>query len=75
VDASGWSSPFPVDVSSTNALANYLLAQIRGGATDGGNGAITASFDNVMVGYGGGAASLFDDFGTGTLDPAKWAVH
>ena len=75
IDASGVTSPFAVDVSATNFFEARLLAAARGGATGGGDGAITAHLDNVLVGVDGGAASPFDDFNTGTtFDPARWKV-
>jgi hypothetical protein len=49
--------------------------QLHGGPTGGGAGTITASYDNVWIGYNNGAASPFDDFISGTINPARWGIH
>jgi hypothetical protein len=76
VDASPASWPsFPVDVSAGNSRGGALQVQLHGGPTGGGTGTITASYDNVWIGYNNGAASPFDDFISGTINPARWATH
>jgi hypothetical protein len=73
IDAATGTPPFPVDVSAANFNRARLVSALRGGPTGGGDGAVSATFDNVQVGVNFGAAALFDDFGTGTqFDTSKW---
>lgn len=75
IDASAVTTPFAADFSAANQHRARLFAQVRGGASGGGDGAVTAAFDNVRAGVGGGAAALFDDFSSGTaLDNDRWNV-
>ena len=75
IDLSAGSPPFPVDLSAANAFRTRLFAQVRGGATGGGDGSLEATFDDVALGQGGGALTAFDDFqGVSRFDPARWSV-
>ncbi len=66
----------PFDVSSASFMSAYLASQVRGGAAGGGDGTMTARFDNVYVGTNGQAATLFDDFSSETsFDSARWIVR
>jgi hypothetical protein len=61
-DVSSWASTVGMTLSN-----GFLSAQLHARASDasaagGGSGALTASFDNVMVGTNGAAATLYDDF-------------
>ncbi len=77
--APGWSG---VPLAGAGFNAASILARSQDESVDGGGrGKITARFDNVLVGFDGGAASPFDDFsGTGlnSASPefslAKWGM-
>jgi len=74
LDLTSVTSPFAPDLSVANFHRARLLTEMVPGAS-GGDGAITAHFDNVMVGVGGATPTLFDDFNTGTtFDTSKWNV-
>jgi hypothetical protein len=66
----------PFEVSYESFRSAFLAAQVRGGTTGGGNGALSARFDEVSVGVSGQAPTLFDDFdGEANFDPARWIVQ
>jgi hypothetical protein len=75
VDLSRISAPFAPDLSAANFLWARLLARMSGGNIGQGDGSVSARFNDVKLGMDGAAASLFDDFGTGsTFDPARWVI-
>jgi hypothetical protein len=64
-DVSAWAATAGMDLASTTN--GFLSAQLHARTSDssaagGGSGAISATFDNVMVGTNGAAATLYDDF-------------
>jgi hypothetical protein len=67
VDVSSWASAAGATFASSTD--GFLSAQLHARTSDasvsgGGTGAVTATFDNVMVGTNGAAATLYDDFAT-----------
>jgi hypothetical protein len=75
VDLSGTKAPFSADLTPTNFYRARLLTRMSGGNFGGGDGSVSARFDNVKLGVDGGAPSLFDDFDMGTtFDPQRWSV-
>jgi hypothetical protein len=72
IDAHAVTTPFAVDLSAANQYRARLFAYVRGQATGGGAGAVTAEFDNVRAGVGGASATLFDDFSGTSLDNTRW---
>lgn len=66
----------PYEVSTSSFMRAFLASQVRGGATGGGDGAMTARFDDVAVGVNGQAATLFDGFDAEAgFDGARWIVR
>jgi hypothetical protein len=66
----------PFEVSYESFRSAFLAVQVRGGAAGGGNGTLSARFDEVKVGVSGQEPTLFDDFdGEGSFDAARWTVH
>jgi hypothetical protein len=64
-DISTWAASVGMTLASTTN--GFQSAQLHARTSDasaagGGSGAITATFDNVMVGTNGAAATLYDDF-------------
>jgi hypothetical protein len=72
VDAHAVTTPFAVDLSAANQYMARLFASVRGQSAGGGDGAVSAQFDNVKAGIDGGAATLLDDFSGGSLDNTRW---
>jgi hypothetical protein len=66
-DVSSWAASVGVTLASTTngfQSAQLLARTNDSSAGGGGSGAITAIFDDVMVGTNGAAATLYDDFST-----------
>jgi serine/threonine protein kinase len=75
VDLSRITTPFVPDLTAENFLRARLLARMSGGNIGQGDGSVSARFNDVKVGMDGAAASLFDDFSTGsTFDAARWSI-
>ena len=75
VDLSRVTTPFVPDLSAANFSWARLLARMSGGNIGHGDGSVSARFDDVKVGMDGAAASLFDDFSTGsTFDSERWSI-
>jgi len=61
------SPPFAIDYSAANFFQARLLADVHGGSSGGGDGAVSATFANVEVN-----GQLFDTLTGATIDTTKW---
>jgi len=62
------SPPFAIDYSAANFYQARLLADVHGGSSGGGDGAVSAKFANVYVN-----GSLFDGLTGTSIDNSKWS--